>query len=81
MSSHVNMTDAFYQWWSSNFWVDAYDEDDKATARAGWAAALTSVAAQNEKLITLRALCDKAEQEGWQHIAVSSLRAILGEAK
>jgi hypothetical protein len=71
--------DAFERWWSTQFWGDAYTDDDKATALAGWRAAALDAAPIHEKVRTLRRVCAELEHDGWKHITIASVRAVLGE--
>lgn len=71
---------AFESWWTGQFWVDAYTDDDKATALAAWRASALALAPADEKLRLLRRLCADAESNGWQHMATATVRAALGDA-
>lgn len=70
--------EAFERWWTGQFWTDAYTDDDKATGRAAWRAATIAHAPNSEKLRTLRRVCDDMENDGWKHLTIATVRAVLG---
>jgi hypothetical protein len=77
----VSDDDEFDLWWGTQCLIDAYTDDDKASALEGWRAAMLLRTPNDEKLRTLRRILANAEAEGWQHLPIGTIRSVLGPDK